>query len=123
MNRQILENVIINIKNYNTNNIDDVEAIYNKIKSDFDNMKFFKDNNNLETSKFIDFSSEIIEVKEANELSNYIHNPTYNINEITEDYVDLDNKEDLDEVENIDLNMTQYTVNLFDKYITRGTFF
>ena len=117
MNRQILENVIINIKNYNSNNIDDIEAIYNKIKSDFDNMKFFKDNNNLETSKFINFSSEIIEVKEANELSNYIHNPTYNINEITEDYVDLDNKEDLDEVENIDLNMTQYTVNLFDKYI------
>ena len=117
MNRQILENVIKNVKDYNTNNITDIEELYDIIKLDFDNMKIFKNNNNLVSLKFIEFSNEISEVKEANELSNFIHNPVYNINEIIEDYIDIDNKDDVYEIENIELNLIQYNLNLFDKYI------
>ena len=109
---QRISNAIENIKNYSNNDLDEIEILfniekekYNKINSD--NPLYYGN-----VLKFIDISHELNEIKVGNNIKDYNYIKNYN-----EIYYDHDNKDDIDDIKDLDLNFYEYNLNMFDKYI------
>ena len=117
-NYQILENIINTVKNYNDNNLDDIEQLYNSEKNKFESMINFSYNLYHIPLKF-SFKNELNEIIIGNDYTNYNFN---NFTDINNDFVDLDNKFDIDLDENLDINFQFFNKNNFDEYIETSQF-
>lgn len=123
MNYQKLDNLIQTIKNFNTNDIEKIEELYFIEKKKYEAMKKFSYNLYEPQIKFVNFSNELYEIKVGNDNTKYYINNNINIH--NEEYIDYDNKDDLDDenhIDNLDLNYLNYNTNIFDKYIETPNF-
>ena len=70
---------------------------------------------------FID--NKTIPIKQPNTLISILDSNSFNnkdyiyVNNTNEEFYDHDNKEDIDDIKDLDYNLYEYNVNLFDKYI------
>lgn len=109
---QRIDNAINNIKNYSENNLDEIEELFNKEKSKFEKINIENPADYGNILKFINISNELVEIKTSNNNKDYIY-----VNNTNEEFYDHDNKEDIDDIKDLDYNFYEYNVNLFDKYI------
>ncbi len=118
---QNINNLITTIKNFNSNDMERIEELYNIEKEKY--QKLINSNKNLysiKSFKFMNLFKEINEIKTENNIDNYYIN-----NDIVFDnnyLVDADNKDDIDEIENIDINYNVYNSNYYDKYINNYSY-
>jgi hypothetical protein len=109
---QRIDNAINNIKNYSENNLDEIEELFNKEKTKFEKINIENPADYGNILKFINISNELSEIKTSNNNKDYIY-----VNNTNEEFYDHDNKEDIDDIKDLDYNFYEYNVNLFDKYI------
>lgn len=109
---QRITNAVNNIKNYSNNDLDKIEELFNIEKDKFD--KINKDNPMYygNVLKFINISKELAEIKVANNIKDYNY-----VKNVNEDYYDHDNKDDIDDIKDLDLNLYEYNQRIFDKFI------
>jgi len=99
------DEIIKIIKNKNYSNIILLSNNFEKI-----NIENPADYGNI--LKFINISNELAEIKTSNNNKDYIY-----LNNTNEEFYDHDNKDDIDDIKDLDYNFYEYNVNLFDKYI------
>ena len=109
---QRITNAIENIKNYSNNDLDKIEELFNIEKDKFN--KINQDNPMYygNVLKFINISKELAEIKVANNIKDYNY-----VKNVNEEYYDHDNKDDIDDIKDLELNLYEYNKNVFDKYI------
>ena len=109
---QRITNAIENIKNYSNNDLDKIEELFNIEKDKFN--KINQDNPMYygNVLKFINISKELAEIKVANNIKDYNY-----VKNVNEEYYDHDNKDDIYDIKDIELNLYEYNKNIFDKYI------
>lgn len=120
MNYQKLDNLITTIKNFNNNDIDKIEELYYNEKKKYESMRNFSYKLYQISLKFVEFSNELYEIKIGNDNSKYL---ITNMNDNADDiFIDQDNKDDIDIIEDLDYNLKNYNINIFDKYIENPLF-
>lgn len=117
-NYQILDNIINTIKNFNNNNLDDIQQLYDLEKKKYESMINFSYNLYNVPLKF-SFKNELNDIIVANDYTDYNFNNSIDINN---DFVDLDNKFDIDFDENLDINFQIFNKNFFDEFIEKSQF-
>ena len=111
MNKQILEQVIYTIKNYNNNDIENINNLFIIEKNKFDVLKNF--DIKLYQNPFIfNIDQEINEIKIANDYSDYFISNTKN-----NDYIDIVDRDDDLEDDYDNLNLDKYNKSIYEKYI------
>ena len=109
---QRITNAVENIKNYSNNDLDKIEELFNIEKDKFNKINHENPMYYGNVLKFINMSKEMAEIKVANNIKDYNY-----IKNVNEDYYDHDNKDDIDDIKDIELNLYEYNKNIFDKYI------
>ena len=109
---QRITNAVENIKNYSNNDLDKIEELFNIEKDKFNKINHENPMYYGNVLKFINISREMAEIKVANNIKDYNY-----IKNVNEDYYDHDNKDDIDDIKDIELNLYEYNKNIFDKYI------
>jgi len=120
-NYQKIDNIIKNIKDFNTNDVEKIEELFYIEKKKYESMRNFSYNLYQTPLKFLNFSNELYEIKVGNDNSKYFINNNNNNDEFI-DYDNKDNLEDFNEIDNLDFNYLNYNTNIFDKYIELPVF-
>lgn len=114
---QRIANAIENIKRYSNNDLDEIEELFNIEKEKYNNINSANPMEYGNEIKFINISKELTEIKIANNIKDYNY-----VKNINEEYYDHDNKDDIDEIKDIELNLYEYNRNIFDKYIEKDIY-
>ena len=109
---QRITNAVENIKNYSNNDLDKIEELFNIEKDKFNKINHENPMYYGNVLKFINMSKEMAEIKVSNNIKDYNY-----IKNVNEDYYDNYNKDDIDDIKDIELNLYEYNKNIFDKYI------
>jgi hypothetical protein len=109
---QRITNAVNNIKDYSNNDLDKIEELFNIEKDKFNKINHENPMYYGNVLKFINISKELSEIKVANNIKDY--NYVKNVNEY---YYDHDNKDDIYDIKDLDLNLYEYNETIFDKFI------
>jgi len=109
---QRITNAIDNIKDYSNNDLDRIEELFYIEKNKFDKINIDHPRYYGNVLKFINISKELTEIKVGNNIKDYNY-----VKNVNENYYDHDNKDDIDNIKDLELNFYEYNQNIFDKYI------